>query len=196
MLMKAVSTMVLVPRARKELARTRWVGALVQRHRAALVRVALDEGLGAEEALDAVQDAAATLLSRSDWRHLEQAPDEARRLFNTLVRNHARNLRKRHWRKDVGLDELPESAELDLAARQLDAALDEAEDHVALTGCLSTLKATQRAVVVARFFEGASGLEVAQSLGLTAGNVAVTLHRARLQLRSCVESSRRTFGVP
>lgn len=195
MLMKVVSSMWLAPRARKELDRTRWLGTLVQAHRHALTHTALDEGLTADEALDVVQDAAATVLGRADWKRLEDAPDEAGRLLVTLVRNHARNLRKRHWRKDVGLDALPEENEVDVASRQLDDALEEAQAHIALTGCLSTLKATQRAVVVARFFEGSSGAEVAQALGLTAGNVAVTLHRARQQLKSCVESSRVRFGV-
>lgn len=195
MLMKAVSTMILVPRAKRELARTRWVAALIGEHRAAMVRAALDEGLSADESLDAVQEAALTVLGRQEWARLDEAPDDAARLLATVVRNHARNLRKRHWRRDVSLDALPEAAEVDLAARQLDEALEEAQAHVALTGCLATLKETQRAVVLARFFEGSSGLEVAQSLGLTAGNVAVTLHRARKQLRSCVETSRSRFGV-
>lgn len=194
MLMKAVSAL-LVPRARKELDRTRWVGELVRARRAELVKAAMAEGLLAHEALDVVQDGALSLLDRSGWHHLKDDPDGAAKLLATLVRNHARNLRRRHHRRGEGLNSLTPEQQCDDAALALERALDEAQAHIALTGCMNTLGQTQRAVVVARFLEGDSGREVAQQLGLTAGNVAVILHRARGQLRSCIEASQVRFGV-
>jgi RNA polymerase sigma-70 factor (ECF subfamily) len=191
MLLRTLSARFLGPRSREGVARAHWVGALVQAQRSALMKAATDEGLTPDEALDCVQDAAATLLSRADWSTLEG--DDARRLALTVVRNHARNGRRRHWRQDVALEALPESLEAD--GRALDEAVEEAERHLLLTGCISTLKATQRAVVVARFFEGSSGAQVAQALGLSAGNVAVTLHRARQQLKECLVRSRSRYGL-
>lgn len=171
-----------------------WVGRLVQAHRTALVRVAMREGLLAEEALDAVQEAFATFIQRREWRALPRDTPDAPKLLSTLVQNHARNLRRRHSRKDEGMAALTGKAEADTAWRQLDELLVEAEEHLKLTGCIATLKEVQRTIVTARFFEGASGLEVADEMGLSPGNVAVILHRAREQLRGCLESSREHFG--
>jgi RNA polymerase sigma-70 factor (ECF subfamily) len=188
MLLRTLSAKFLGPRAREGVSRAHWVGALVQSHRATLIKAAVDEGLTPDEALDCVQDAATTLLSRSDWSKLDA--DFARRLALTVVRNHARNGRRKHWRR---VEKLDESLEAD--TRGLEAALEEAEQHLLLTGCISTLKATQRAVVLSRFFEGNSGAEVAASLGLSAGNVAVTLHRARQELKDCLIRSRDRYGL-
>jgi RNA polymerase sigma-70 factor (ECF subfamily) len=150
-----------------ELEFSQWVGALVRSHRGALVRAAMAEGLLAQEALDAVQDAFATFIQRREWRGLPRDTDDA----------------------PTG------NAEVDTAWRQLDELMVEAEEHLKLTGCIATLKEVQRTIVTARFFEGASGLEVADEMGITPGNVAVILHRAREQLRGCLESSREHFGL-
>jgi RNA polymerase sigma-70 factor (ECF subfamily) len=193
MWMKVVKS-VLLPGSRAGLERTRWLGALVQAQQGALVRAVVAEGLQAHEALDLVQDSVVTFLAHVEWAALRDRPDEAGRLLAALVRNRARNARRRHSRQDLSLsaDEVAAPA---AEAQQLDAALDQAEAHVALTGCLSTLKQTQRAVVVARFLDERSGVDVAAQLGLSPGHVAVILHRARQQLRSCLEASRERFGV-
>ncbi|MDX2010400.1 MAG: sigma-70 family RNA polymerase sigma factor [Myxococcaceae bacterium] len=172
-----------------------WVGHLVTTHRSALMRAAMREGLLAEEALDAVQEAFATFIQRREWRSLPRDTADAPKLLTTLVQNHARNLRRKHSRKDEGMDALSGNAEVDTAWRQLDELMIEAEEHLKLTGCIATLKEVQRTIVTARFFEGASGLEVADEMGLTPGNVAVILHRAREQLRGCLEASREHFGM-
>lgn len=178
-----------------ELEFSAWVGQLVVKHRAALVKASTAEGLLAEEALDAVQEAFETFLTRPEWRSLPRDSPDALKLLLTLVKNHARNARRKHSRKDEGMDAVTGNAEIDHARKQLDDLMVEAEEHLQLTGCISTLKEVQQTVVTARFFEGASGLDVAQELGLSAGNVAVILHRARESLRQCLESSRVHFGV-
>lgn len=185
MLMKVMSTL-LRPVTRRALPRTQWLGGLVREHRAALVRIAVSEGLTGDEALDAVQEAAMTFLARAAWSSLESRPEEAIRLLATLTRNQARNARRRH-----GRDSAPMATALGVAdqAPSLEDQIAQAQHHVALTGCIQTLKGTQRAVVMARLLEGDSGEEVARALGLSTGNVAVTLHRAREQLRVCVERS-------
>lgn len=178
-----------------ELEFSQWVGRLVRTHRGTLVRAAMGEGLLAQEALDAVQDAFATFLQRPEWRSVPRDGDDAPKLLTTLVKNHARNLRRRHSRKDEGMDALTGNAEVDTAWRRLDDLMVEAEEHLRLTGCIATLKEVQRTIVTARFFEGTSGLQVAEDMGLRPGNVAVILHRAREQLRGCLEASREHFGV-
>ena len=193
MWMKAV-TALLRSHAQLELEKTQWMGALVEAQRSALVRAAVAEGLQAHEALDLVQDSVITFMSKVEWARLQGRPDEAGRLLVALVRNRARNARRKHARRDVSLDDAA-LAEPAAAAVQLDDALDQAEAHVALTGCLSTLKQTQRAVVVARFLDERSGADVAAQLGLSQGHVAVILHRAQKQLRTCIETSRERFGV-
>ncbi|MER2561624.1 MAG: sigma-70 family RNA polymerase sigma factor [Myxococcaceae bacterium] len=178
-----------------ELSFAAWVGQLVKAQRGVLVKVAMGEGLLADEALDAVQEAFATFIEKSEWRSLPRDTPDAPKLLATLVRNHARNLRRKHSRRDEGMDAVTGNAEVDSAARQLDELMMDAEAHLELTGCIATLKEVQRTIVTARFFEGASGLEVAETLGITPGNVAVLLHRARERLRSCLDSSREHFGV-
>jgi RNA polymerase sigma-70 factor, ECF subfamily len=172
-----------------------WVGRLVLEHRTMLVRASMREGLMAEEALDGVQEAFATFMARPEWRALPRDTDDAPKLLMTLVKNHARNARRRQSRKDEGMDAVTGNIEVDQAWKQLDELMVDAEEHLRLTGCIATLKEVQRAVVTARFFEGASGLEVATELGLTPGNVAVILHRARESLRRCLRSSREHFGA-
>ena len=171
-----------------------WLGSLVREHRTMLVRVALNEGLQAEEALDAVQDSFATFVEKPEWHGLPRDTPDASRLLATLVKNHARNLRRLASRKDVGMDELTGQAAVDQEQKQLDVLLGEAEEHLRLTGCIATLAQVQQTVVTARFFEGLPGQEVARELGLKPGNVAVILHRAQGNLRGCLTASREKFG--
>lgn len=195
MFLKSISALVLGPHARRQLDRTHWVGELVRAQSSALVRAAVAEGLEADEALDVVQSAAMTLLQRRDWQHLEHDLPGATALLVTLVQNTARNTRRRSHRAHLPLEGLNEDQQRDDAAEALELALDEARAHVSLIGCIDTLAAIQRAVVVARFFDGESGRNVAAQLNLSAGNVAVILHRAKGELRSCLQTSRKRFGT-
>ena len=64
-----------------------WVGQLVHSHRRELAGVARAEGLTAEEAFDAVQDAFHRFLTLPAAHPLIDAGDESRRLLITLTRN-------------------------------------------------------------------------------------------------------------
>ena len=166
-----------------------WVGELVRRHRSGLVRSAVALGLHVDEALDVVQEAFAIFVARPEWHGLPRHTADAERLLSALVRNTARTHRRRPHRRHEALDEAPglEPAEL---APLPDALIAAAEEHHRLSGCVATLKEMQRAVVVARLFEGDSGLETASRLGMTPRNVAVVLHRARKRLEACLAQSR------
>lgn len=159
----------------------------VREHRSHLLRAARAEGLSAEDALDVVQRAFELLLETEAPDELLAAPGEARRYLATITRNLARNHRRLHAvarpHEAGDLESLP-----DEAPSPETAALD-AEALVRLGFCLQTLAATQRAVVRLRLLEERPGDDVAAALGLTSGNVAVLLHRARASLRLCMDSA-------
>ena len=151
------------------------LGDLLSRERRALLRAAMAEGVAFDEAHDAIQDAAAMVMSKE-----AEAPDI--RTLMVMVRNQARNARRTRARREALLTSLSPREE----ARALDEMLLVAEAHVQLTGCLLTLQELPRAVVTARLLDERTGDDVARELSLTPGHVAVLLHRARKRLESCM----------
>ena len=73
-----------------------WLTRLVHDYRATLARIARAEGLLAEDAFDAVQEAFRAFIVRDDARELVARPDEARKVLLVLTRNLARNRRRLH----------------------------------------------------------------------------------------------------
>ena len=157
---------------------------LIREQRGTLVRAARREGLSAEDAVECAQEGLSTFLQilqrgeapsdRSGW-----AP-----FVTTIVKNAARNRRRRHH---VALphdtldntDALSEEA----SAEEL---LAQAEEHVRLRACVERLCGTQRSVVMLRLLEERKGEDVAAVLGITRGHVDVLLHRAKVSLRECM----------
>ena len=68
-----------------------------------------------------------------------------------------------------------------------DAALEQQELHDVLQRCQARLSPRQGAVFALRFVEELSADEICQELGLSAANYWVIVHRAKLQLRRCLE---------
>jgi RNA polymerase sigma-70 factor (ECF subfamily) len=164
-----------------------WITGLARDHAGRLAAIARREGLTASDALDAVQDAFHTLLGRPDIAVLlRDRPDDAARLLAAIVRNAARNLRRRHHRArpHVGLD-----AELLAAGPRPDHALEHAATTVQLVGCMRQLGDVHRRIVTLRVLEELSGEQAARALGLTPNHVAVLLHRARKQLERCMQAA-------
>ena len=64
-----------------------WVGRLVHEHRQHLVRLARREGLGPEDAFDAVQEAFRTFLTLPAARALSGASADSRKLLVVVTRN-------------------------------------------------------------------------------------------------------------
>jgi RNA polymerase sigma-70 factor (ECF subfamily) len=164
---------------------TAWVERLVHEHRAELARVARREGLGPEDAFDAVQDAFQTFLTLPAARTLVDVPSDSRRLLIVLTRNVARNRRRLHATarphdSDGAADQLPASAP------SPDEVMAAAEEHLRLHGCVESLAAVQRAVVTLRMLDDVAGDDVARTLGITPGHVAVLLHRAKASLLACM----------
>lgn len=168
-----------------------WVTDLVHAHRTQLVAVARREGLGAEDAFDAAQEAFAGFLMLPQAREL--APSEwAGRTLVALVRNVARNARRLHAvaRPHVSHDEGGEAvAGLADPAPGADERLDARERRGRLARCVARLADVQRAVVTLRMLDDRAGEDVARELGLRPGHVAVLLHRAKADLRACLTGS-------
>lgn len=166
---------------------TAWVSTLARDHTRELAAVARREGLSSADALDAVQDAFHTFLGMPVARSLADDRADASALLAVLVRNAARNMRRRHFRarphdqiEDVPLaDDLPRTDEL----------IDRAELHVALLGCVNRLGETQRKVVTLRMLEEITNEDAAATLALTPGHVAVLLHRAKKDLLRCIDEA-------
>lgn len=162
-----------------------WVSRLARDHSAALAQAARREGLGPEDALDAAQEAFYTFLVLPQARALIALDGEARGLLLVMVRNVARNMRRRHHRAVPHAD-LDEASALAAGEPSADELIARAEEHVRFRGCVGRLAALQRKVVTLRMIDQLSGLETARALGLEPGRVAVLLHRARKDLLACL----------
>lgn len=166
---------------------TGWVSRLAREHTGALVAVARREGLLAEDALDAVQEAFHTFLMLPQARSLVEHDEDARRLLAVVVRNAARNMRRRHHRSAPHCD-LEGERELLSEDMNVEELVERAEEHVLLLGCIARLGEVQRCVVTLRVLEEVSAEEVAESLSMTQNHIAVHLYRARKKLTECIES--------
>jgi RNA polymerase sigma-70 factor (ECF subfamily) len=162
-----------------------WVSALARTHARKLAAVARAEGLRSEDALDAVQDALRTFLLLPQARSLVDDAEGSEKLLGVLVRNAARNARRRAHRAAPHVPLDPEQAD---ELPPVDELVDRAERHVRLAGCVNMLAELQRRVVQLRVLQELSGAEVAELLGLTPGHVAVQLHRAKKALLRCLRS--------
>ena len=172
-----------------------WVSNLARTHARSLAAAAVREGLTRVEAIDAVQEAFTTLLGMPQARELSLDDEGAERLMAVLVRNAARNMRRRRHRSKAH-EPLEELREIPADAPDVDALLAAAEDHVALLGCVNQLGEIQRLVVTMRVLEELNPEEVARTLGLTPGHIAVLLHRAKHALMDCMERGRAEESGP
>jgi RNA polymerase sigma-70 factor (ECF subfamily) len=162
-----------------------WVSTLARTHAQPLAAGAVREGLTRTEAIDAVQEAFTTLLRLPQGRELSLDDEGASRLMSVLVRNAARNIRRRRLRHRS--EPLEGAMEVPADAPSVDCLLAAAEEHVALLGCVNQLGDIQQLVVTMRVLEELSPEEVARTLGLTRGHIAVLLHRAKRALMNCME---------
>jgi len=163
-----------------------WIAGLARAHAGRLAAIARREGVGPVDALDVVQDAFHTLLARPDAAALRGRPDDAARLLGAIVRNAARNHRRRHHRARPHVD--VEHEPVAAGEAPPDAALEHARELAQLGGCLAELGDIHRRVVTLRVLEELSGDEAARALGLSPGYVAVLLYRARKQLERCMQT--------
>jgi RNA polymerase sigma-70 factor (ECF subfamily) len=166
-----------------------WVSRLVHTHRGRLYRLARREGLREEDALDCVQDAFHTFLLLPQARQLVESSDDSIKLLSALVRNHARNRRRRHEVARPHDSDDESLAQLAAEALSVDELIAQAQEFALMVGCLDHLGKLQRAVVSLRMLDEVAGEDVAAMLGLPSSHVAVLLHRAKQSLRTCMLSA-------
>jgi RNA polymerase sigma-70 factor, ECF subfamily len=157
---------------------------LIRAQRSSLVRVARQEGLSAEDAVECAQDAFSTFLQLLQRADAPAASADWPAYLTTIARNLARNKRRRHH---VALphDRL-DGAEPTAGGASAEELLVAAEEHVRLRACVERLCGTQRSVVMLRLLEERGGEDVATVLGISRGHVDVLLHRAKASLRECM----------
>jgi RNA polymerase sigma-70 factor (ECF subfamily) len=165
-----------------------WVTRLVHAHRSHLVAVARREGLAGEDAFDAAQEAFTAFLILPRAQELVGS-DWAEHTLVALVRNIARNARRLHVHARPHVSEGAAVDGLEDGAPTADARLAAAEDRGRLARCVGRLGEVQRAVVTLRMLDDLPGDDVARTLGLKPGHVAVLLHRAKANLRDCMAQS-------
>ena len=105
------------------------------------------------------------------------------------MRNHARNRRRRHEiarPHDSGDEAL---AVLTAEARPVDELIARAQEFALMIGCVDHLGKLQRSVASLRMLDEVGGEDVAAMLGLPPSHVAVLLHRAKQNVRSCMLSA-------
>lgn len=164
---------------------TKWVSLLARTHSPVMLLTAKREGLLAEDALDAVQDAFSNFLTLPQARLLADEAEDGRGVLITLTRNIARNMRRRHFRSRPHSTEFT-AEKLSAELTAVDDAIVQLEQHVALYGCINKLAQVQRQIVIARMIQEASNEEVARELELTPAHTAVLLHRAKKKLLDCL----------
>jgi RNA polymerase sigma-70 factor (ECF subfamily) len=157
------------------------IDRLVRAERTSLAAIARREGLGPEDALECVQDALCTFLSMD-----RPSPEHVRASIRVMVRNAARNARRRHHRLRV------HGPPDDLIAPGADAEalLAGAEDVARLRACVARLRGPQRDAILLRILDERPGEDVAAELGLARAHVDVLVHRAKAALRACMEEAR------
>src|SRR5262245_1357648 len=160
------------------------LSSIIRADRAELARVARREGLGAEDAVDCVQDALCTFLQIAHRGALPEAPLAYAGFLAGIVRNAARNKRRLHHvaRPHRAIDEIDPRGD----APSGEALIARAEEHVRLRACVDRLCGTQKAVVTLRLLDERRGEDVAAALGISRGHVDVLLHRAKASLRACL----------
>lgn len=164
------------------------VADLARREGPRLAAQARAQGLSAEDAFDCVQDALCTFLGMSRQGRLPTDEDEWAPLLAGVVRNTARNRRRRHFLAQPH-ESVQEERPLTAEDPPTDERLAQQQMHGRLHACVSGLCAIQRAVVTLRMLEEQSGDEVARALGISPGRVAVLLFRAKAVLRACMDQA-------
>lgn len=164
-----------------------WLSFLVGTHRMRLASIARSQGLDREDALDAVQEAFETFMLLPQARELVENEEDSAKLLSVIVKNEARNHRRKNKRRSMFRSDFddPDTARVSDGDSPENLIL-EAENHIALLGCMKQLKEIQRQVITLRMLEGGGGAEVAKELGVNEGHVATILNRAKAALKACL----------
>jgi RNA polymerase sigma-70 factor (ECF subfamily) len=172
-----------------------WVTRLVHEHRARLARTARAEGLGPEDAFDAVQEAFHSFLTLPQAKRLVDEPDQSRKLLIVLTRNVARNRRRLHAVARPHASDTQVVQALPAAGRSVEEMVESAEQQLRLAGCLATLADIQRSVVTLRMLDEIPGEDVARTLGITAKTAGTHIERIYTKTGASTRSTATLFAM-
>jgi RNA polymerase sigma-70 factor (ECF subfamily) len=163
-------------------------GELYERYRDAIYRYCLSRTGTAHDAEDLTSDVFVKALHSLD-RYQERGLPFVAFLYR-IARNAAID-RSRTLKQPLSVDELV----IEPASRQnVEAEATLAVDRSILIAALTKLKKDHRDVIVMRFIEGYSALEVAAALGKTEGAVRTLQHRALERLRKEFDDAQRDMA--
>ena len=163
-------------------------GELYERYRDAIYRYCLSRTGTAHDAEDLTSDVFVKALHSID-RYQERGLPFVAFLYR-IARNAAID-RSRTLKQPLSVDELV----IEPASRQnVEAEATLAVDRSILLAALTKLKTEHRDVIVMRFIEGYSALEVAAALGKTEGAIRTLQHRALERLRKEFDDAQRDMA--
>ncbi len=84
-----------------------------------------------------------------------------------------------HWKKEVSPDEWDDTEEL----------LDSEDFNATLKSCMDKLPSKWNSALQLKYMDEKEGKEICQELDITPTNFWQILHRAKLQLRECIETN-------
>lgn len=164
----------------------------VREHARPLFRAARALGFAEHEAEDLAQDVFTTFLEKIDGF---QGRSQLRTWLFGILHNKAMERRKslaEEHRADP-IDQVFESrfdtnGKWSRPPADLERLLLSKEAGELIQQCLADLTPSQRGVFVLREVEGIESPEVCKILGVSATNMGVLMHRARIRLRECLEA--------
>jgi RNA polymerase sigma-70 factor, ECF subfamily len=104
-----------------------------------------------------------------------------------IARNRAID-RLRASRVSRRMDPIDAAAEVADSAPIADHALESAQDHARLHGCLDGLAAHERSALRGAFFDGNTYEDLAERMSVPLGTMKSWIRRAMMKLKSCLES--------
>jgi RNA polymerase sigma-70 factor (ECF subfamily) len=153
-------------------------GELYERYRDPIYRYCLARTGSAADAEDLTADVFVKALRSLDRYEDRGAPFVA--FLYRIARNAAID-RARVRKEPLSMDQLPSEVG---SGHDVERAAISGTERTTLLAALARLKANDRDVIVLRFLEGYSGVEVAQMLGKSEGAVRILQHRAMERLRT------------
>ena len=166
--------------------------AIVEEHARPLYRAARGMGFRDHEAEDLAQEVLTTFIQTLD--RFEGRSQVKTWLFGIL--HHKVHERRRALARESSTDSIDDTFESRFDADgnwvrppiDLERLVASKQIGQAIRGCIETLPDSQREVFLLREFEELDTQEICKILGRTVTHVGVLFHRARAQLRECLEA--------
>lgn len=163
--------------------------ALVIEHHVRLRAFVRSLGVDPDWVDDLAQEA--FLSAYRDWESFDESRD-----FGRWIRAIALNIVRNEIRKDARRRRILHTELTELLLRRQPEPVEQSEPLAvdAIRACLDELAPASRRVMLGRYRDGETALQLAERLGTTAANVRQMLVRLRRQVKRCVETRTRLQG--